>query len=390
MIRVHKREYLDVAASMPVSSRAKKAYIKALSLYGNPSAVHEEGRLAKETLEKARLSIARGTGVKMDAIIFTSGATEGNNIALQGVLKKHHEKGQPYSSMHVLYGSGAHASTVETLNYLSHLGVAVEAIPFQDGALDMEWFERTLKKETTLVSVECIAGETGVFTNARDVKRIIDRKASSALLHVDASQAPLVELIERGHFGADLLVLDAQKVGGVRGIGVLVTSLRVSLSPILFGGGQEQGLRPGTVSPALATAFAEALSEVQKGREIFIQHASRERKYLIEGITSHIENVMVNEGKKNAPHILNISLPGRDSDYLVALLNEEGFAVSTKSACETLDDTGSRGVLALSGDEARAKSTLRISWGPHTSHGALARFLKTLIAKVAFIDRHTL
>ena len=99
---------------------------------------------------------------------------------------------------------------------------------------------------------------------------------------------------------------------------------------------------------------------------------------------------MVNEAKENAPHILNISLLGRDTDYLVALLNEAGFAVSTKSACETLDDTGSRGVLALTGEEARAKSTLRISWGPDTTQTIFERFINALVRSVAFIDRHSL
>lgn len=390
MIGAQKRAYLDTASAMPVSKQAQRAFTRALSLYGNPGGAHEEGRLAKEALEIARLNLARLVGVKTDAVIFTSGATEGNNMALRGVVEKRHSEGLAYSSMHILCGSGAHASLTQTLSYLATLGVVVEYIPYENNALSMAFLENALREDTVLVCVESVAGETGAWTNTRDIKRILDRKKSSALLHVDASQAPLIEKVERSHFGADLIVLDAQKIGGVRGIGVLILSVRVGLAPIIFGGGQEQGLRSGTPSPAHAIAFSVALTEVQKGREQFLQRAVLAREKLVSSITSQIEQVMVNEAKENAPHILNISLLGRDTDYLVALLNEAGFAVSTKSACETLDDTGSRGVLALTGEEARAKSTLRISWGPDTTQTIFERFINALVRSVAFIDRHSL
>lgn len=385
---MEKRYYLDVAASASVTKGAQKAFMRALSAYGNPSAPHDEGRVASLVLENARLAIARSVGTKQDAVIFTSGATESNNIAIRGVIEHLHKNGRAYDTMRVLFQDGAHASTTNIMNVLSSNGVHTEVIPFKDGSLDLVWLESHIKPHTVLIALESIGSETGVRTNTKDIRRIIDRTSPQTLLHVDASQAPYVELINLEHFGADLLVCDAQKIGGVRGCGILVNSPRARLVPILFGGGQERGLRSGTPSPALASSFAHAFLQAQKERISFVSRATRSRTTLTNTLTTRIPKVYINEGKENAPHILNISLMGRDSDYLVALLNASGFALSTKSACESNNDEGSRGVFALTKDIERAECTLRISWGPQTKKEVLVRFANTLCAKVEFVDQH--
>ena len=203
-------------------------------------------------------------------------------------------------------------------------------------------------------------------------------------MHVDASQAPLTEKITRAHFAADLLTLDGAKVG-VRGIGVLIAHRTIPLSPLYRGGGQERGLRPGSESPELAREFAAALNATAHNRETFRASAEQMRARLIEAIRN-IPNMFVNESRLNASNILNLSLPGRDTDYLVALLDEAGFAVSTRSACETVSEEGSRAVFALTVDRVRAKSTLRISWNAEVSSRDLNRFAAALMRAVAFID----
>ncbi len=132
--------------------------------------------------------------------------------------------------------------------------------------------------------------------------------------------------------------------------------------------------------------FAACLRQAARGREEFRISAELIRKKLLATVTHAIPNVQINEGHNQAPHILNLSLPGRDTDYLVTLLDEAGFAVSTRSACETDSDAGSRAVLALTGDANRAESTLRVSWGPDTKKGALNRFVNALIPAVLFVD----
>ena len=205
-----------------------------------------------------------------------------------------------------------------------------------------------------------------------------------ALLHVDASHAPYATKLERAHFGADLMTFDGGKVG-VRGVGALVAHRTIPLTPLYGGGGQERGLRSGTQNVEAIVAFARALEAARAARPAFVERAQGARAAFLDLIRT-IPRLAVNEGREQAPHILNLSFPGRDTDYLVALLDEAGFAVSTRSACETDSEEGSRAVMALFGDAEREKATLRVSWGPPVRRGELARFARALRQAVAFID----
>lgn len=358
-----RRTYLDYAAGVS----------------GNPSSSHEEGRRSREILEGARTVIARLVEAQPDDVVFTSGATESNALAILGVLKK---------GDHALYAPSAHASIVENMKLASERGVRIETLPVKDMRVDCETLKGLLRPNTKLIAMDAVCGETGIIWNTRAVKQTI---GMNALLHVDASQAPLTEKITRAHFGADLLTFDAAKIGlpgqgAVRGVGALIAHRTIPLAPLYKGGGQERGLRPGSENPFAAQSFANALSAAARTRDTFRASAAYERTRLSTFIKKTIPNVYIQEGRSQAPHILNVSLPGRDTDYLVALLDEAGFAVSTRSACETDSEEGSRAVLALTGDPARARSTLRISWGPGVRARELTRFAEALARSVAFID----
>ena len=386
-----KRTYLDWASAAPVSETLIQGFAHAMRKYGNPSSPHAEGVRARTILEESRKTIARLCVVKTDGVIFTSGATEANNLAIQGYVRALVEAGKKIQDLHLLYLPTSHSSVVETMKYLQTLGAQIEPLVLSDGAVDLIALKKQLRPETVLVSMDVVCGETGTRYDTRDVRRVIQASQNSqTLLHVDASQAAFTESIDCNHLGADFLTLDAQKVGGVRGIGVLVrTSTLIPLAPLIYGGGQEFGIRPGTENPALAATFAVALSEAQKGREAFTPKAESLRMELIRAVTNTFPDMLVNVGKEFAPHILNISFLGRDTDYAVMLLSEAGFDVSTKSACET-DSTGSRVVLALTGDEDRAISTLRISWGPTTKAKELQNFAQALKRTIQFLDSHSL
>lgn len=354
-----KRIYLDYASGMA----------------GNPSSVHEEGRHAKKALEDARVEVARLVEVKADDVIFTSGATEANAIAIHGLVK---------SGDHILYLPSAHTSIVENAKMLIEKGVEVEALPIQSGRVDIDTLKKMLKPSTKLVSMEAVCGETGTIWNTREVKNTLEKSKETIYLHVDASQAVMTEKISRSHFAADLLTLDGNKIG-VPGTGVLVAHRTIPLAPLYAGGGQERGLRSGTENVAAIQTFAQALREVHTQHDAFKARAAELRALLVAAISS-IPGIHINEGREVVPHILNISLLGRDTDYLVALLDEAGFAISTKSACESLSAEGSRAVLALTGDQLRAASTLRISLGPATTARELARFASTLASTIHWID----
>ncbi len=348
-------------------------------------------------LEDARTDIARLLEVQSDDVIFTSGATEANALAILGIAT---------AGDHVFYLPSSHASIVENMKLLKERRVEVEELPIKDCRVDCEKLKKLLRSQTKLVVMDAVCGETGVVWNTREVAEVLRKFRTGApekesaqaarpiqhsfsgapVLHVDASQAPLTEKITRAHFGADMLTLDASKVGNVRGIGVLIAHRTIPLKPLYRGGGQERGLRSGSEAPELAREFVACLRQSAFNREEFRARAARARVNLIEAITSVITNVFVNESRAQAPHILNLSLPNRDTDYLVALLDESGFAISTRSACETDSEEGSRAVLALTGDRERAKATLRISWGHNILERELTHFVKALVRAVSFID----
>jgi cysteine desulfurase len=281
-----------------------------------------------------------------------------------------------------------HASVLKAVESLAAQGVATEPLPLSGGAIDLAAFARLLRPETVLVCVDAVCGETGVRYDTLRLRRALDAAGSTqTALHVDASQLPLVEPIERTRLGADLLALDAQKVGGIRGAGALIVPDRAVIAPVMEGGGQESGLRPGTEPVALILAFAEALSVRAQGVASFLARARDMRAYLIREIEARIEGVGHIEGTRQASHILNLQLPGLDTDYLVMLLDRAGYAVSTKSACETDSTDGSKAVLALTNDPERAFATLRISWGPETPARQLYRFPEALATAIAFLRR---
>ena len=331
-------------------------------------------------LEDARRDIARLLEVQSDDVIFTSGATEANALAILGIAK---------AGDHVLYLPSSHASIVENMKLIEEKGVTVEELPINEWQVDCGKLKKLLRPNTRLIAMDAVCGETGVIWNIREVRQAIGPKI---LLHVDASQAPSTEKITRAHFGADMLTLDGSKVGppaGGRGVGALIAHRTIPLKSLYRGGGQERGLRSGSEAPELASRFAACLRQAANNREAFCISAKRMRAELIKTITSTIPNVFINEcpsASGQASHILNISLPDRDTDYLVALLDEAGFAVSTKSACETDSEEGSRAVLALTGDHERAKATLRISLSPRVSRSELIKFAKALTVAVKFVD----
>lgn len=385
-----RRVYLDTAAAAPVTPSSREAFMRAVSTFGNPSGMHEEGRSAKKVLEKARVSIARLAGAKTEHVVFTSGATEANALAIGGTIETLLKTGRSAQEIEVLYHPGAHASLVHQAEALLKRGVLVRELPLVDGDVSIKELENMLSERTALVTLEVISSETGRRMDTRAIRRALDaytKEGPHIVLHVDASQLPLVEPIDRTRLGADLMTLDAQKAGGVRGIGVLIRAKDVRLSPVVFGGGQEQGLRPGTESPALAESMANALTVAEKNREPFSKGAEAVRTRLIRRVQEGIPDALVLGGPHHAPHILTFALPGRDADYLVALLDEAGFAISTKSACETDSGQGSRMALAETRDALLSTSTLRISWNEAISERDLERFSEALIKSVRFLDR---
>lgn len=384
-----RRAYLDWAAAAPVGPEAARAFRRAMPAFGNPSSLHAEGAAAKAILEDARAAVAAACGAKAHAVAFTSGATEANAIAIMGRARRLRAAGVPYERMRFLHLPTAHASTRKAMARLASLGAAVEELPLAGAVLDLEAAARLLRPETALVSCDAACSETGVRFDTRGLARAVADAgyAGSALVHVDASQLPLAEPVERTRLGADLLVLDAQKVGGVRGVGALVASRPDAVMRVAEGGGQEGGLRPGTEPVALAAAFAAALRAAASARASFAARAARDRATLVAALAAAVPDARVMEGKRQLPHILSLALPGCDTEYLTLLLDAAGFAVSTRSACDLDGEPSSPAILRYTGDPSLAASPLRISWGPSTPASALRRLPSALVRALPLARR---
>ncbi|OGG60338.1 hypothetical protein A2765_06285 [Candidatus Kaiserbacteria bacterium RIFCSPHIGHO2_01_FULL_56_24] len=381
-----KRIYLDYASATPVLAEARKAVEEAWDTFGNPGAIHEGGVEAQKSLDALRERIARELACKSREIIFTSGGTEGNNIAILGRARKLQLNGEDLSKTHWIVSSIEHPSVLECFMEIERLGGKVSHVdPDGKGIIQPEKVLDLLRPHTKLISIGWANHEIGVVQPVRDISRAIREKDENILLHVDAGQAPLYIAPQVHTLGVDSLTLDSGKLYGPRGIGALYISNRMELAPILLGGGQERGLRAGTENVALAAGFAEAFTVIAGERDVEARRLQKLRDDLAHGFLKDIPSVVINSDLKRAlPHMLNISIPDIQSEYVTLALDKEGISISTKSACREGENRRSHVVEALGGDEWRAQNTLRFSLGRETrTHDIMktAEVLAEIIAK---------
>jgi cysteine desulfurase len=377
------RVYLDYASATPLCTDAARA-VRGSVFVGNPGAIHREGVEAKRSLEQSRSSIARFLECKAREIIFTSGATEANNLALLGYARDLSLKRRTLAGTRWLVASIEHPSVLEPFSEIERLGGTVIYIePDERGIVTAESVARHLTKEVVCLSVGWGNGEIGVVQPLAKIARVLRAHerahGTTVLFHADAGQAPLYEKTTVHSLGVDLLTLDSAKLYGPHGIGLLYMSDRADLSHILFGGSQERGLRPGTENVALAAGFAAALVHVASVRDSETKRLRLLQGELAEALQRRVEGVIINASLTDAlPHILNISVPNIQSEYITLALDHKGFAISTKSACREGEERESHVVRALGRPEWRATNTLRISFGEATSKSDIHRFIDAL------------
>ena len=393
-----KRVYLDYAAATPLSKEAFSAMKPFLTeVYGNASAIHAEGMVARRAVEAARERIAGALQVRPEFVTFTSGGTESNNIALIGTIEKIHSEGRSYDSMEVITTRIEHPSVMETMRALEKRGVIVRYVGVtEEGFVKLEELQTLLSPKTVLFSVAYANSEIGAVQKVRAIKKVLDtaekKFGTKIFFHVDAAQAPLWLSCQMETVHADLLALDVGKCNGPKGVGILVQSRRAQTQSVLFGGGQENGLRPGTENVAGMVGASVALELAQKDFKIRAEKVSSVRDAGIEYILSEIPQAVLNgvtEEERLANNI-NISIPGLDTEFATVVLDKHGFAVSTKSACAGAGGGESAVVKEISSDSARSRSTLRISLSPETTLvdiKALTIILKTHIEKMSSLTK---
>ncbi len=386
------RIYLDYAASTPVIAAAARAYTHAARLFGNPSAIHAEGQEAQRALTDARTSIARSMNVKSHEILFTSGGTEANNLAILGLASALNRAGISYEKMHIITSVIEHPSVLECVREFEHRGGSATYVTVtKDGLVDLEQIKKSLRPETILVSIQHVNSEIGTVQPLREISQIVRSHNGfdtpfqnvpgydGPYVHSDASQSPRYLDCSPERLGADMVTIDAQKIGGHKGIGTMVLGRFVPVVSVLFGGSQESGKRPGTESVALGASFAAALADAVRRRTTERLRLEKLQEYFFTQAQKEIPGVLINGSlKKRIANNVNISLPGHDAEYLAVWLDQHGVACSTKSACLGAEGEGSHVIRALSNDEHRAKSALRFSFGPDTTKRSIDRVINLL------------
>lgn len=368
--KVGVRVYMDYAASTPADSRvvsAMKPYWG--EEYGNPSALHTKGRTARKAVEDARESVAQALSCKPDELIFTSGGTESNNLALFGI---------PTEGAHLVTSVIEHPSVLDCFKVLEERGARVSYVAVDaEGVIDLEAFKKTLEPGTKLVSVMFANNEIGTIQPIARLKALMREVCPEALLHTDASQAPLFYALDVDELGVDLLTIDGQKMYGPKGVGALYVQSGVVLRPLFLGGKQEKKLRPGTENVPGIVGLGAAYVLAEKHRSEDVDRLIKLRDYFIDAVLMRIPGSVCNGSRKDRlPNNVNISFPNVEGEYLVLQLDSKGIACGTRSACFGAGGEGSPVVATLDAD--RADSAVRFSLGRETTKEDVDYVLETL------------
>ena len=396
-----RRSYLDYASATPLLPEAAAAVREAEKLASNPGAIHKEAVQAKAALQGARERIAKILGVKARELIFTSGLTEANNLAIVGFARKLERIKRTLSGTHFVVSAIEHASVLECFAEIERLGGEVShVLPNERGIVTADAVASVLRPHTVFVSVGWANNEIGTIqplAKIAEALRSHEKKHSSTIIfHSDGGQAPLYEPTVVHSLGVDLLSLSASKLYGPHGIGMLYVSNRTDLAPVVLGGEQERGLRAGTENVALACGFAAAFETVAKERGDESKRLRTMRDELARELVAKIPGLIINsELKHSLPHMLNVSIPDIDSEYFCLSLDHEGIAVSTKSACNEGEkashvvealERGAGAPLLRRGFEGRSENTIRISLGRGTKASDIARVIDTF-PRLLFVQK---
>jgi cysteine desulfurase len=368
--------YLDHAATTPVIPEVRELMLAFLREgFGNPSSVHAAGREARSGVEEARERMATAIGAASSEIVFTGGGTEADNLAIKGALRKLRGNGN-----HLVTTAFEHHAVLDTCSWMVHQGFeqTVVQVP-PSGVVDPEAIVEAVRPDTLLVSVMAVNNEIGTIQPIAEIVRAVRQAAPNAVIHTDAVQAlPNVEVDVRG-WGVDLAAFAAHKIGGPKGVGALYVRSGVAVEPLLHGGGQERGLRSGTLNVAGIAGMGLAAEIVTKEIEVRRERLGTLRDALLAGIRAQVPDVVVNgEMERRVASNLNISIPGTHGETLILLLDRSGIACSSGSACQSGALDPSHVLAALGVDETVSGGSLRFSLGRDSNKADIEAVLEAL------------
>lgn len=367
-----KQVYLDYAAATPLHPEVYESMLPLLSNYFyNPGSLHQGGRETYTLIKEARSSIARALSARPQEIYFVDGGTEGNNLAIQGVLSawpQQHNNIKP----HIITTDIEHPSILETVKKLemscdiSFLNVDLE------GKVSIKELKELITERTILISVGYVNGEIGTVQDLRAIAKTIrhyrkNNHTPYPYLHTDAVQATQFQNMNILQLGVDMMTVAGSKIYGPKKIGVLFIKEGTSINPISFGGTQESTLNPGTENTPYIVAFSKSLMLVRERSESEYTRIEELKDHFLSLLD--ISDLIVNSPEDGSPHILNITIPGISSEELVIRLDARGIACSVRSACKSGEDGDSHVILALRGEQRTPDNTgsVRFSFGLHTT-----------------------
>lgn len=389
------RIYLDFASSTPVDHKmiaSFKPVPKSIEM-ANPSALHKEGVLLKRILNEARERMANTLGAHKDEIIFTSNASESDNLAIAGSIKFFLSQGISPNEISVLTSPFEHSAVSEVISHLDK-EIEVNILP-TDGATIIPQkisFDKPLR--ALLVTVMFVQNEIGTVQPIKEIAKQVRKLRKEhpdlkIIFHTDATQAPLFFDLNTTRLGVDMMTLGATKLYCPKGVGALYKRRGVNLLPIFYGGGQEMGLRPGTEPVALINTFSQALEYAQKNKDKAFEKISGLRNYFEKKMKEVIPSIRISsEEKERTPHISHIVVPSLlpksregwqaniDSELLVLELDARGIAVSSKSACKNDEDQDS-GILNLLYPNEKV-GAIRVSYGRRTTKKELNKTIRSI------------
>lgn len=352
--------YLDHAATTPIHPDVLETMLaKSEDVFGNPSSIHQYGRHARKHMDDARRTVAESIEAKEQEIIFTSGGTESNNLALIGTAFANKHKGK-----HIITSVQEHYATLDTVKYLESCGFYVTYLPVgPSGQVDPKQIEQSLTDETILVSIMTVNNETGVIQPIAEIGQLL--QAKDILFHTDAVQAYGYIDLSVQAMAVDLLTLSSHKINGPKGVGCLYVKENVKIQPLFHGGEQERQRRPGTENVLNIIGFQQAVEILQQEKVIRKKRYAELKALFLQTLQDEGIEYLVNGSlDQSVPSIANISFPSCEVETLLTNLDLEGIAASSGSACTAGSVEHSHVLIAMFNQEnERPKSAIRFSFG---------------------------
>ena len=372
--------YLDYAASVPINPEVLATYSQALAVSGNPSSTHSFGQNSRMMLEEAREALARAVGCDRNEVIFTSGGTESDNLAIKGLFWQRNKEDSKRKLVVSAYTE--HHGVIDPIEWLeANEGAEAIWLPvFETGEIDLAALEVLLSEradEIALISLMWANNETGVITDIHAVTALAAKHAVP--VHSDAVAAFGHLPIHFGKSGLAAMSISAHKIAGPVGVGALILSRASKLTALIHGGGQERSVRSGTMNSAGAKAFAHAAEIALKNIDSHNQHTARLIKKVRDFVEANIADSRFSRGQASGLNMnAHFTFAGLKSDGLLFLLDQAGFAVSAGSACQAGVARPSHVLLAMGRTEAEANGTLRITIGDQTTEAEIDALLSAL------------